>query len=80
MDKELERIEELEEAPVGMFPEDDEDVFEIDVDEDLDVWNRGSGYTFGGGGGWWATGGVGSYTNMSSMWSTNTDHMDDILV
>ena len=75
MDKELKSIEELEEAPVGMFPEDDEDVFEIDVDEDLDVWNRGSGYTFGGGGGWWATGGVGSYTSMSSMWSTNTfDH------
>ena len=75
MDKELKSIEELEEAPVGMFPEDDEDVFEIDVDEDLDVWNRGSGYTFGGGGGWWATGSVGSYTNMSSMWSTNTyDH------
>jgi len=73
MDKELERIEELEEAPVGMFPEDDEDVFEIDIDEDLDVWNRGSGYTFGGGG-WW-TGGVGSHTALSSMWSTSTyDH------
>jgi len=67
--------EELEYAPKGMFPEDDEeDMFEIDVEEDLDVWNRGSGYTFGGGGGWWASGGVGSYTNMSSMWSTTSDH------
>ena len=75
MDKELKSIEELEEAPVGMFPEDDEDLFEIDVDEDLDVWNRsGSGYTWGSGTGWWA-GGVGSATSMSSMWSTNTfDH------
>ena len=67
--------EEIEYAPKGMFPEDDEeDMFEIDVEEDLDVWNRGSGYTFGGGGGWWASGGVGSYTNMSSMWSTTSDH------
>ena len=73
MDKESESIE-LEEAPRGMFPEDDEDVFEIDIEEDLDVWNRGSGFTFGGGGGWWASGGVGSYTNMSSMWSTTSDH------
>ena len=75
MDKRDEE-EELEYAPKGMFPEDDEeDIFEIDIEEDLDVWNRGSGYTFGGGGGWWASGGVGSYTNMSSMWSTSTyDH------
>jgi len=73
MDKESERIEELEYAPKGMFPEDDaEDIFEIDVEEDLDVWNRGSGYTFGGGGGWWASGGIGTATSMSSMWSTNT--------
>ena len=75
MDKEIERVE-LEYAPKGMFPEDDEeDMFEIDVEEDLDVWNRGSGYTWGGGSSWWSTGGVGSYTSMSSMWSTNTyDH------
>ena len=75
MDKRDEEVE-LEYAPKGMFPEDDEeDIFEIDIEEDLDVWNRGSGYTFGGGGGWWASGGVGSYTNMSSMWSTSTyDH------
>ena len=75
MDKEIERVE-LEYAPKGMFPEDDEeDMFEIDVEEDLDVWNRGSGYTWGDGGSWWSTGGVGSYTSMSSMWSTSTyDH------
>ena len=57
MDRKDEEEIELEYAPKGMFPEDDEDVFEIDVDEDLDVWNRGSGYTFGGGTGykkcWW---------------------------
>ena len=76
MDKELERIEDLEYAPKGMFPEDDEeDMFEIDVEEDLDVWNRSkSGYTWGSGTGWWA-GGIGTATSMSSMWSTNTyDH------
>ena len=74
MDKELKEIEELEEAPRGMFPEDD-DLFEIDVEEDLDVWNRGSGYTWGASsGGWWATGGSDT-TTLSSMWSTNTfDH------
>ena len=64
---------ELEYAPKGMFPEDDdEDVFEIDVEEDLDVWNRsGSGYTWGTGTGWWASG-IGGATSMSSMWSTPT--------
>ena len=65
---------EVEYAPKGMFPEDD-DTYEIDVNEDLDVWNRGSGYTWGASsGGWWATGGSDS-TTLSSMWSTNTfDH------
>ena len=75
MDRKDEREVELEYAPKGMFPEDDEDVFEIDVEEDLDVWNRtGSGYTWGTGTGWWASG-IGGATSMSSMWSTNTyDH------
>ena len=64
---------EIEYAPKGMFPEDDaEDMFEIDVEEDLDVWNRsGSGYTWGTGTGWWASG-IGGATSMSSMWSTPT--------
>jgi hypothetical protein len=76
MDRKDEREIELEYAPKGMFPEDDEeDLFEIDIDEDLDVWNRGSSHTFGGGTGWWATGGIGSATALSSMWSTNySDH------
>ena len=79
MDRKDEREVELEYAPKGMFPEDDEeDVFEIDVDEDLDVWNRsGSGYTWGASSGsWWSSGGgIGSVTSLSSMWSTNTyDH------
>ena len=75
MDKESERVE-LEYAPKGMFPEDDEeDMFEIDVEEDLDVWNRGSGYTWGASSGSWWGSSVGSATSMSSMWSTNTyDH------
>ena len=75
MDRKDEKEVELEYAPKGMFPEDDEDVFEIDVEEDLDVWNRtGSGYTWGTGTGWWASG-IGGATSMSSMWSTNTyDH------
>ena len=58
---------ELEEAPKGMFPEDDEDSYEIELDEDLDVWNRGSGYTWGGGTAWWQSSHVGS--SVSSMWS-----------
>jgi len=79
MDRKDEREIELEYAPKGMFPEDDEeDVFEIDVEEDLDVWNRsGSGYTWGASSGsWWSSGGgIGSATSLSSMWSTNTyDH------
>ena len=50
-----EHEETLEEAPKGMFPEDDEDTYEIDVNEDLDVWNRGSGYTWGASSGsWWS--------------------------
>ena len=75
MDRKDETEIELEYAPKGMFPEDDEDVFEIDVEEDLDVWNRtGSGYTWGSGTGWWASG-IGGATSMSSMWSTNySDH------
>ena len=67
---------EVEYAPKGMFPEDDdEDIYEIDVDEDLDVWNRtGSGYTWGSGSGWW----TGSYTGSaySSMWSTSISGID----
>ena len=35
MDRKDEREVELEYAPKGMFPEDDEDVFEIDVEEAL---------------------------------------------
>ena len=58
---------ELEEAPKGMFPEDDEDSYEIELDEDLDVWNRGSGYTWGGGTAWWQSSYGGS--SVSSMWS-----------
>ena len=43
MDKE----DKIEYAPKGMFPEDDEeDSYEIELDEDLDVWNRCSGYTW----------------------------------
>ena len=64
-----EHEETLEEAPKGMFPEDD-DVYEIDVNEDLDVWNRGSGYTWGGGTAWWQSSHMGS--SVSSMWSTGT--------
>ena len=46
--------EPIEYAPKGMFPEDDdEDSYEIDVDEDLDVWNRGSSYTWGKTTSWW---------------------------
>jgi len=72
MDRKDETEIELEYAPKGMFPEDDEDVFEIDVEEDLDVWNRsGSGYTWGASSGsWWSTGGIGSATALSSMWSS----------
>ena len=58
----------VEYAPKGMFPEDDdEDSFAIDVDEDLDVWNRGSSYTWGKQTSWWQ----GSYggSTMSGMWS-----------
>ena len=65
-----EHEETLEEAPKGMFPEDDEDTYEIDVNEDLDVWNRGSGYTWGGGTAWWQSSHMGS--SVSSMWSTGT--------
>ena len=74
MDKEHEEIE-LEYAPKGMFPEDeDDDVFTIDTDEDLDVWNRGSGYTWGASSGsWWSTGGSMS-GGFSSMWSTGIHH------
>ena len=65
MDKE----DKVEYAPKGMFPEDDdEDSYEIELDEDLDVWNRGSGYTWGGGTAWWQKSPtIGS--SMSSMWS-----------
>ena len=58
---------EIEYAPKGMFPEDDEDSYEIELDSDLDVWNRGSGYTWGGGTSWWQSSHGGS--TMSSMWS-----------
>jgi hypothetical protein len=59
---------EIELAPKGMFPaDDDEDIYEIDIDENLDVWNRGTGYTWGGGQSWWQTTSMGS--SVSSMWS-----------
>ena len=67
MDFEDKEEVELEEAPRGMFPEDDEDTYEIDVDESLDVWNRGSGYTWGGGSSWWQNSYHGS--TASGMWS-----------
>ena len=64
MDKE----DKVEYAPKGMFPEDDdEDSYEIELDSDLDVWNRGSSYTWGGGTSWWQNSHTGS--SMSSMWS-----------
>ena len=69
-DKDIEEAETsaVEYAPKGMFPEDDdEDSFEIDVDESLDVWNRGSGYTWGGGSSWWSRSYGGS--TMTGMWS-----------
>ncbi len=67
-------LSEVEYAPKGMFPEDDDDdmdddSFEIDIDEDLDVWNRGGGYTWGGGTSWWQRSYGGS--SMTGMWSTN---------
>ncbi len=66
----------VEYAPKGMFPEDDdEDSFEIDIDEDLDVWNRGGGYTWGGGTSWWQRSYGGS--SMTGMWSTNVYTQDN---
>ena len=55
----------IEYAPKGMFPEDDdEDSYEIGGD--LDVWDRGSGYTWGKTKpSWWSTSGSGA---TSSMW------------
>ena len=55
----------IEYAPKGMFPEDDdEDSYEIGGD--LDVWDRGSGYTWGKTQhSWWSTGGASS---LSGMW------------
>ena len=52
-----------------MFPEDDDDSYEIELDADLDVWNRGSGFTWGGGTSWWQNSHSGS--TMSSMWSSS---------
>ena len=78
MDRKDEEVE-LEDAPKGMFPEDDEDIYEIDVEEDLDVWNRGSGYTWGVGeatSSWWSTGGSLS-GGFSSMWSTASSFSTD---
>ena len=77
-DKDIEEAEisAVEYAPKGMFPEDDdEDSFEIDVDEDLDVWNRGGGYTWGGGTSWWQRSYGGS--SMTGMWSTNVYTQDN---
>ena len=63
-------------APKGMFPADDEeDSYEIDIDEDLDVWNRGGGYTWGGGTSWWQNSYSGS--SMTGMWSTNVYTKDN---
>ena len=73
MDKKHEEVD-LEFAPKGMFPEDDEDVFEIDADEDLDVWNRGSGFTWGASSGSWWSGGGSMSGGFSSMWSTGIHH------
>jgi len=63
-------------APKGMFPADDEeDSYEIDIDEDLDVWNRGGGYTWGGGTSWWQRSYGGS--SMTGMWSTSVYTQDN---
>ena len=58
MDREIE----LEEAPKGMFPEDDD---EYVIDGDLDVWGRGDSYTWNKPTTtWWSTGS----STFSGMW------------
>ena len=68
---------ELEEAPKGMFPEDDEDSYEIELDEDLDVWNRGSGYTWGGGTAWWQSSYGGSSVSSMGAMGGSAYHADN---
>tara|TARA_R100000458_G_scaffold38075_2_gene35567 strand:+ start:810 stop:2828 length:2019 start_codon:yes stop_codon:yes gene_type:complete len=70
----------IEYAPKGMFPEDDEDVY--DLSGDLDVWGRdsSSGYTWNKPATtWWSTGGT---TSWSGMWGggfhTSTGDADAI--
>ena len=63
--------DEIEYAPKGMFPEDD-DTYELDGD--LDVWGRdsSSGYTWNKPTtSWWSTGGT---TSWSGMWGGFTSH------
>ena len=56
----------VEYAPKGMFPEDDDEDY-YEVGDQLDVWDRGSGYTWGKTKhSWWSTSGSGAAT--SSMW------------
>ena len=72
----MDKKDKLEDAPKGMFPEDDEDSYEIELDADLDVWNRGSGFTWGGGTSWWQNSHSGS--TMSSMWTSSAyTHTND---
>ena len=55
----------VEYAPKGMFPEDDDDD-SYEIGGDLDVWDRGTGYTWGKTQhSWWSTGGASS---LSGMW------------
>ena len=58
MDREIE----LEEAPKGMFPEDDDEYI---IEGDLDVWGRGDSYTWNKPTtSWWSTGS----STFSGMW------------
>ena len=57
----MDRETELEEAPKGMFPEDDD---EYVIDGDLDVWGRGDSYTWNKPTTtWWSTG-SGTFSGM----------------
>ena len=71
----------IEYAPEGMFPEDDDvDTYDISagrlLDKDLDVWDRGSAYTWGKTSSWWSTSGGGATSSMwggTTYWSAGTD-------
>jgi len=64
-----EHKERLEEAPIGMFPEDDD---EYVLEGDLDVWGRGDSYTWNKPTTtWWTSGSISSY---SGMWGGTTIH------